>query len=319
MNAPLVLLDSASLWFRSFHALPESLTAPDGTPVNAVRGFVDTVSRIVTDRRPARLVCCLDADWRPEFRVRALPSYKTHRVAEQAPHEGCGAGSAEAVPDTLSPQVPVILDVLAAAGLATAEAEGFEADDVIGTLAAREDRDPVEIVTGDRDLFQAVRAEPTQVVVLYVGRGWLKRERIGPGELATRYGIPEEGAGTAYAEMAMLRGDPSDGLPGVPGIGEKTAAKLITSLGSLAALRAAAERGAAEVPTRARTALLGAADYLDAAPTVVKVALDAPVVGSDSDLVPSRPADPARLAELADRWGIGSSIERLTRALAARD
>ncbi|APU14649.1 MULTISPECIES: 5'-3' exonuclease [Actinoalloteichus] len=319
MNAPLVLLDSASLWFRSFHALPESLTAPDGTPVNAVRGFVDTVSRIVSDRRPGRLVCCLDADWRPEFRVRALPSYKAHRVAEEAPHEGTEPGAAESVPDTLTPQVPIILDVLAAAGLATAEAAGFEADDVIGTLAAREDRDPVEIVTGDRDLFQTVRTEPTSVVVLYVGRGWLKRDRIGPAELAAKYGIPEEGAGSAYAEMAMLRGDPSDGLPGVPGIGEKTAARLITGFGSLAALRKAAEEGSAGIPARARAALLGSADYLDVAPTVVRVALDAPISGSDSDLVPTRPADPARLAELGERWGLGGSLGRLTHALGAAD
>ncbi|WP_084258274.1 5'-3' exonuclease, partial [Saccharomonospora iraqiensis] len=253
MNAPLVLLDAASLYFRSYHALPESMTAPDGMPVNAVRGFADTVARILTDRRPARMVACLDADWRPAFRVRALPSYKAHRVAAEAgAHEpadtgtGTAAGTGpdtEEVPDTLTPQVPVILDLLAAAGLATASAEGFEADDVLATLAARETRDPVEVVTGDRDLFQLVRTGPPPVSVIYVGKGWAKAEVLGPDELARRYGLPAGHAGAAYADMAMLRGDPSDGLPGVAGIGEKTAAKLITRFGSLEALRDAAARG----------------------------------------------------------------------------
>ncbi|WP_019819200.1 5'-3' exonuclease, partial [Saccharomonospora saliphila] len=251
MDAPLVLLDAASLYFRSYFALPESMTAPDGMPVNAVRGFADTVARVLTDRRPARLVACLDADWRPEFRVRALPSYKAHRVAET----GEAGPDTEQVPDTLTPQVPVILELLDAAGLATASASGFEADDVIAALAARETRDPVEVVSGDRDLFQLVRAEPTPVSVIYVGKGWNKAEVLGPDEVARRYDLPVEYAGPAYADMAMLRGDPSDGLPGVSGIGEKTAARLITRFGSLEGLREAAARGDAGVPPRAATAL----------------------------------------------------------------
>ncbi|HET6287560.1 MAG TPA: flap endonuclease, partial [Amycolatopsis sp.] len=144
MTGPLALLDSASLYFRSFHALPESMTAPDGTPVNAVRGFADTVARILVDRRPSRLVACLDADWRPKFRTDLLPSYKAHRVAEEVP-EG---GDVEEVPDTLTPQVPIILDLLEAFGIATAEAAGYEADDVIGALAIREQNSPVEVITG---------------------------------------------------------------------------------------------------------------------------------------------------------------------------
>jgi 5'-3' exonuclease len=159
------LLDSASLYFRAFYALPDSMTAPDGTPVNAVRGFADTVARILTDRRPSRLVACLDADWRPEFRVNALPSYKAHRVAPE------GDGIEEEVPDTLTPQVPIILDLLDAVGLATAEAAGYEADDVIGALVHQEKTDPVEVISGDRDMFQVVRLEPTPATVWYVGRG----------------------------------------------------------------------------------------------------------------------------------------------------
>ena len=156
MSRPLALLDSASLYFRSYFALPDSMTAPDGTPVNAVRGFADTVARILTERKPSRLVACLDADWRPAFRVKALPSYKAHRVADPK-------NNIEEVPDTLTPQIPIILDLLDAVGLATAEAAGYEADDVIGTLAHREADDPVEVVSGDRDLFQVVRDEPTPV------------------------------------------------------------------------------------------------------------------------------------------------------------
>ncbi|HEX4222649.1 MAG TPA: flap endonuclease, partial [Pseudonocardiaceae bacterium] len=212
-TAPLALLDSASLYFRAYYALPDSMTAPDGTPVNAVRGFTDTIARIVTDRHPSRLVACLDADWRPAFRVAALPSYKAHRVAEVS-----AGGDIEEVPDTLTPQVPIIRDVLAAFGIATAEAQGYEADDVIGTLTATETRAPVEVITGDRDLFQLVRETPTPARIVYVGKGWAKAEVLGPEEIAARYALPVDGAGPAYADMAVLRGDPSDGLPGVPGI-----------------------------------------------------------------------------------------------------
>jgi 5'-3' exonuclease len=310
VTAPLALLDSASLYFRSFYALPESMTAPDGTPVNAVRGFADTIARILTDRRPARLVACLDADWRPKFRTDLIPSYKAQRVADG------GADGAEEVPDTLTPQVPIILELLEAVGLATAQAVGYEADDVIGALAARETENPVEVITGDRDLFQVVRYEPTPASVVYVGRGWAKAEVLGPAEIAAKYGVPVENAGAAYADMAALRGDPSDGLPGVTGIGDKTAAKLITQFGSLDALLAAARAESRDVPLKTRTRLAEAADYLAVAPTVVRVAVDAPVEQSGPDLVPSAPADPDRLAELAERWNLGSSVTRLLKALA---
>ncbi len=159
----LMLLDAASLYFRAFHGVPETVTAADGTPVNAVRGFLDMTARLVSTRRPRRLVACLDLDWRPAFRVAALPSYKAHR---QAP------GGGELVPAGLVPQVPVILDVLAALGIAAVGAAGFEADDVIGTLAAR-GPGPIEVVSGDRDLFQVVR-DDLPVRVLYIGKGVAK-------------------------------------------------------------------------------------------------------------------------------------------------
>ncbi|GLZ31642.1 5'-3' exonuclease [Lentzea sp. NBRC 105346] len=313
MSSPLVLLDSASLYFRSYYALPDSMTAPDGTPINAVRGFVDTIARVITDRKAARLVACLDADWRPEFRVALLPSYKAQRVDVVA------ADGSEEVPDTLTPQIPIILDVLDAAGICTAEAAGYEADDVIGALAHRETRSAVEVVTGDRDMFQVVRDEPTPVRVLYVGRGWNKLEELGPVELAAKYSLPVATAGSAYADMAVLRGDPSDGLPGVAGIGEKTAAKLITEFGSLDALLAAVnDPRDRKLTARARTSLLAAEAYLAVAPTVVRTALDAPVILDRDDAVPSAPADPVRLKELTERWGLGSSVPRLINAMERR-
>ncbi|WP_442971307.1 5'-3' exonuclease, partial [Rhodococcus sp. EPR-157] len=147
-NSPLLLLDGASLWFRAYYALPESITAPDGRPVNAVRGFIDMVSALMARTEPSRLAVCLDLNWRPQFRVDAVPSYKAHRVAEAA----SGTPESEEVPDNLTPQVDMIMAVLAAAGIATAGAEGLEADDVLGTLAFRERQDPVVVVSGDRDL-----------------------------------------------------------------------------------------------------------------------------------------------------------------------
>ena len=318
MSGQLLLLDSASLYFRAFYGVPESVTAPDGTPVNAVRGFTDMISRLISQRHPSRLVACLDLDWRPAFRVSAIPSYKAHRVAEgvdPAAPAG-GAGPAEAVPDALSPQVPIILEVLAAAGLATAGAEGYEADDVIGTLAARESTDPVEVVSGDRDLLQVVREQPTPVRVLYVGRGLAKAELFGPVELAAKYHVPADRAGTAYAEMAMLRGDPSDGLPGVPGVGEKTAATVVSKFDSWAELLdAVTDRSDSRITAAARTKLAAATDYLLVAEQVVRVATDADVALDRDDALPTEPANPDKLDELAERWGLGSSIERLLTAL----
>ena len=304
-----MVVDAAGLWFRSYYALPESLTAADGTPVNAVRGFCDMLARVITDRRPSRLVVCLDNDWRPRFRVAALPSYKAHRVAE--------VGDAEEVPDTLSPQVPIILELLRALGLATAEAEGLEADDVLGTLVEREHRDDVEVITGDRDLFQLVRDAPTRTRVVYIGAGLSKVQDYGPAELAERYDLPVERAGAAYAEMAVLRGDPSDGLPGVAGIGEKTAAKLITQFGSLEAVLTAAD-GDRRLTARQRTKLAEAGEYLTAATEVVRVVRDADVVHDrPDDHLPESPAAPDRVDALREHWNLGRSVDRLVAALGA--
>jgi len=307
-----MLVDAAGLWFRSYYALPESLTAPDGTPVNAVRGFCDMLAKLIAQREPSRLVVCLDNDWRPQFRVDALPSYKTHRVAEELPDDG----SVEEVPDTLGPQVPVILEVLDALGVTTAEAEGFEADDVLGALATAERTGPVEVITGDRDLFQLVSDGPPPIRVVYIGAGLNKLQDCGPAELAERYALPVERAGDAYADMAVLRGDPSDGLPGVAGIGEKTAAKLITRFGSLEALLQAAGSGDKQLTPRNREKLDAASEYLGAAPSVVRVVRDCPVVRDrDGDRIGDAAIDRERLTDLQHHWGLGTTVDRLLAAL----
>ncbi|MDQ3904679.1 MAG: 5'-3' exonuclease [Actinomycetota bacterium] len=315
MDAPLLLIDAPSLYFRAYYGVPQSITAPDGTPVNAVRGFTDMLTRLIQQRRPARLVACLDLDWRPAFRVAAIASYKAHRVAAKS---GSDTPDVEDVPDTLSPQVPLILDVLAAVGLATSGAAGYEADDVIGTLAAAERRNPVEVVSGDRDLFQVVRDEPTPVRVVYIGRGLSKAETVGPAELAGRYGLPRSAAGAGYADLATLRGDPSDGLPGVPGIGEKTAATLISRFGSVEGLLAALDDPGSALASGMRAKLRGVREYLEVAPTVVRVATDAPVQLDRDDTLPSAPVDPAALTALQRRWGLGTTVDRLVAALQDR-
>lgn len=316
MDQPLLLLiDAASLYFRAYFGVPESVIAPHGAPVNAVRGFIDMLARLIFLQRPSRFVACLDLDWRPAFRVAALPSYKAHRVAAET---GPGTPDLEQVPENLAAQVPLILQVLSAAGLATAGAQGYEADDVIATLVASERRDPVEVVSGDRDLFQLVREEPTPVRVRYVGRGLARAEVIGPAELARRYGLPESHAGAAYAELAVLRGDPSDGLPGVPGIGEKTAATLIRRFGSVAQLLATLDDPHSALSAGMRAKLLAARRYLELAPTVVRVVSDAPVHLDRDDTLPAGPADPAALRELQRTWGLGTAIDRLIAALDAQ-
>jgi 5'-3' exonuclease len=292
-----MLIDAANLYFRAFYALPESITAPDGRPVNAIRGYIDMTAALIDKRRPTRHIACLDLDWRPAFRVKLVPSYKAHR---RAPDGG------ESVPDALAPQLPVLLEVLAAAGLATAGAAGFEADDVIATIAAR-DEDRVEIVSGDRDLLALAT---DRVTVLYTGKGIAKMEAMDPAQVQRSYGVPA----AHYADFAILRGDPSDGLPGVAGVGEKTAAALVARFGAVEDIVAAAEQGSAGFPSGAANKVLAARDYLAAAPGAVRGRVDADVAVPD-DALPATPADPERLVELAEELGIESTINRLLVAI----
>jgi len=299
----LMLLDTPSLYFRAFHGVPESVTAPDGTPVNAVRGLIDMITTLVRRRSPAGIAACMDADWRPAFRVAVLPAYKAHRVAAD--------GVTEQVPEALTAQLPVIEQVLDAVGIARIGVPGYEADDVIGTLTARA-TGAVEIVTGDRDLFQLVDdAKPCRV--LYTARGVRALQVVDEAFITERYGIP----GRSYADFALLRGDPSDGLPGVPGIGERTAAALISRFGTLSALRAALDEGEpGAIPAATRAKLLAAREYLDAAEVVVRVAADAPVPDTDLTL-PRAPRDPELLVTLSERYGLDGPLGRLLDALGA--
>ncbi len=317
----LLLLDAASMYFRSFYGVKGEVNAPDGSPVGAVRGFLDAVATLVGNRRPSHVVACWDDDWRPAFRVEAIPSYKAHRVAQGA----AGAGGAEEVPDALVPQVAVIAEVLAAFVIARVGAPGCEADDVIGTLTTRAvaeppaDVDAVEVVTGDRDLFQlvdepATSASRVPVRVLYTGRGMRNLETVDTARLVERYGVAD---GDAYAAMAALRGDPSDGLPGVAGVGEKTAAGLLTTYGTLdGVLAAAQDPEERRMSPSVRGKVLAALDYLAVAPTVVRVLRDAQLPPHDAAL-PARPRDPETLDALAKRWGLTSSVDRRLAALAS--
>jgi 5'-3' exonuclease len=300
----LMLLDTASLYFRAFFGVPD-ITGPDGTPVNAVRGLLDFIARLVTDYRPTHLVCCWDNDWRPQWRVDLLPSYKAHRVAAEVAGP---APDVEEVPDPLEVQVPIIREVLDAFGLCVLGADGYEADDVIGTLATGAGR-PVDIVTGDRDLFQLVD-DDADVRVLYIARGVGRHERVTNDWVREKYGIDAR----QYADFATLRGDASDGLPGVAGVGEKTAATLLGRFGDMAGIVAAALDPDSDMGPGPRGKIKAAADYLEVAPRVVAVARDLDL-GSPDTALPAEPRDLARVAELGERWGLASPVQRLTEAI----
>ena len=295
----LMLLDAPSLYFRAFFGVPP-LHAQDGTPVNALKGLLDFVAYLVKARRPTHVIACMDADWRPAWRVAAIPSYKTHRVA---------TGDAEVVPDDLELQVPLICAALDALGIAWVGVAGYEADDVIATYAARAPR-PVDVVTGDRDLFQVVD-DARNVRVLYIAKGVARHQVIDEAEVAKRYGIP----GRRYAEFALLRGDPSDGLPGAAGIGEKTAAALISRYGTVAAALEACSDENSDLRGDVRRKLLASQEYLAAADAVVRVATDIDAPAVDGTL-PASPRDPAALLALADGLGLDASFNRVLAAMA---
>ena len=300
--AGLMLLDTPALYYRAFYGIPDSITADDGTPVNAVRGLLDMIASLIRDKAPDRLVSCMDADWRPAFRVAALASYKAHRLGPD--------NKAEDTPPGLVPQVPLIVDVLDAVGIAQAQAAGYEADDVIGTLAQTGGEGGVDIVTGDRDLFQLVD-DARGIRVQYTARGVRNLTPIDEAAVTAKYDIP----GRAYGDFATLRGDPSDGLPGVPGIGAKTASALITRFGGLDGILAALDTGdQAGFPAGSRNKLNAAREYLTAARTVVEVVTDVALPELD-DRLPDEPRDAERLRELAGRWNLGGPVDRLLHAL----
>jgi 5'-3' exonuclease len=302
MPGRLMLLDSASLYFRAFFGVPDSLKAPDGTVVNAVRGMLDFVATLAGQYRPDAIVAAWDDDWRPAWRVELLPSYKTHRVAEIAT-------GAEEVPDLLSPQVPIIAEALGLLGIPVVGADGAEADDIIGSLA-RVWRGPVDVVTGDRDLFQLVNDDhPTRI--LYTARGVGKHEVVDAAWVRAKYAIEP----SQYVDFAVMRGDPSDGLPGVPGIGEKTAAALLAAHRDLDGILATADDPASDLRPRIRQSLIDSRDYIASARTVVAVREDVATV----DVVVPRERLSAEATEafttFGTTWGLGSVPARVIEAL----
>jgi 5'-3' exonuclease len=300
-DRPLLAVDAPSLYFRAFHGIPESAARTSaGEPVNAIRGFLDMIAALVRTRRPDRIVCALDADWRPAWRVKLVPSYKRHRVAH---------GDVEEVPAALEKQIPVLLEVLQAVGIPAFGVKGYEADDVLGTLAATQPG-PVEVVSGDRDLFQLVDDE-RGTRLLYCGRGVAKLEDSDNAVVELKYGVPARW----YADFAAMRGDPSDGLPGVPGVGDKTAARLVSRYGGIEQILAALDDPDAGFAPGVRAKLDAARDYLAVALPVCKVALDVPLPAFDP-VMPKAPKDPEALLGLAERWNLAGSARRLVDALA---
>ncbi|SDQ18045.1 5'-3' exonuclease [Microbacterium sp. cf332] len=304
MSDRLMLLDSASLYFRAFYGVPDSVKDPEGRPVNAVRGFLDMIAKLVTIYEPTHLVACWDDDWRPQWRVDLIPTYKTHRVAEVV----ASGPDVEVVPDPLEQQIPAIRESLRVLGIPIVGAAEHEADDVIGTLATRAAM-PVDVVTGDRDLIQLVD-DSRGVRVIYTGRGMSNLEVLTDEAVTAKYAVrPDQ-----YADFATMRGDASDGLPGVAGVGDKTAATLLAAHGDLDGILAAADRGEG-MTAGVRTKLAAAADYLAVAPRVVRVVRDLDIPDIDARI---RAADADEVERLTSERGLGSSPSRAAAALGAR-
>lgn len=293
-----MILDTASLYYRSFYALPSSMTAPDGFPHNAIRGLLQTIERLRERFDPTTLVAAWDTDWRPDWRVELLPTYKTHRLADPDT-------DAEDEPDELGPQIGAIRRILATWGVPVVGVEGFEADDVAGTLshlASTQDLATI-IVTGDRDLVQLVD-DSTNVLLTVKGGmdGWpLLNEK----SVLERFGVSP----TQYLDVAALRGDPSDGLPGVHGVGDKTAVRLIQQFTDLAGVQQACATGPPIKPLTPRLAALitDHADYLSTAKAVSAIRKDVPIPHAEKLLrtpIPASPNEPKDWEVAVEEWGV---------------
>ena len=296
----LMLLDSASLWYRAYYGMPDTLLAPDGTPVNAIRGYLDMTARLIGLYSPSRIVACIEGDWRPSWRVDLFPDYKANRLEED--------GEGEEEPDLLTPQIPILLDLLDEFGIPMVGVDDYEADDVMATFAVTEPG-PTRIVTGDRDLFQLVD-DQRDVKVVYLAKGLSQHDLVDKAWVARKYAIP----GDRYALFAMFRGDPSDGLPGVRGIGEKGAAIIANLFADVdQALQAAHEAHPALKPALAKKIIEGA-DYLKIAPTLVHCAKDVALPKLDIAM-PKAPADLSKIYAIKEQYGLGASVDRLITAL----
>ena len=265
--------------FRAYYGVPAGEPGPDGFQVNAIRGFLERLARLVAQRRPRHLAVADDEAWRPDWRVELIPTYKSHRVAEP-------------VPGGLEPQLPVIGALLQAIGVDMVGVTDHEAEDVIATWC-RLAPGTIEIASGDRDLFALV--ESPRVSVLYPEKSGLAV--IDEDEVTRRYDIP----GRRYADFAILRGDPSDGLPGLKGVGAVTAAGMIRRHGDIAGVL--------------RDRQLRDADrkYLESAMRVVPPVEDLPIE-LPAGRRDSYPADEAAMRSLAERYGLREACSRLLAA-----
>ena len=295
----LLLLDSASLWYRAYFGMPDTLVSPKGLPINAIKGFLDMTSKLIVQYSPNRFVACLEGDWRPSWRVDLFPGYKLNRLDETGEEEE---------PDTLSPQIPILLDVLDAFGFATLGVDDYEADDVIATLSKTQ-VGPIRVVTGDRDLFQLVDEEK-DVKIAYLAKGLSNHDLVDTNWISNKYGIP----GDRYALFAMIRGDASDGLPGLRGIGEVGAAMIANLFASMEDVVDAARNSDQRLPKNLTKKINESLDYAKIAPKLVHCAMDVPVPDMPMQ-IPSKPSSIKNIIELQNEYGLGSSVDRLLSAL----
>ena len=296
----LMLLDSASLWYRAYYGMPDTLLSPSGLPVNAIRGYLDMTARLVSMYKPNRLVACIEGDWRPSWRVDLWPDYKANRL-EIGSEE-------EEEPETLTPQIPILLDLIDAFGIPMVGVDDYEADDVMATFATKE-KGPIRVVTGDRDLFQMVD-DKKDVKVVYLAKGITNHDLVDTAYVANRYAIP----GDRYALFAMFRGDPSDGLPGVKGIGEKGAALIANHYSTVDEALKGAVAGDEVLPAALAKKIIAGEEYLKIAPTLVHCARDVALPALDIS-IPSKPADLSQIYQMKEEYGLGTSVDRLISAL----
>jgi 5'-3' exonuclease len=294
-----MLLDSASLWYRAYFGMPDTLLSPSGEPVNAIRGYLDMTSKLISIYKPNRLVACIEGDWRPSWRVELFPDYKANRLDVEGEEEE---------PDTLGPQIPILLDLLEAFGIPLVGVDDYEADDVMASFAVSEPG-PIKIVTGDRDLFQLVD-DKRKISVVYLAKGITNHDHVDRKWIADKYDIP----GERYALFAMIRGDASDGLPGIRGIGEKGAAVIAKQFTSLPEVMKAAAKDDERLTPNARKKLLESAEYAKIAPKLVHCALDVPLPKLDLRM-PKRPANLDEIYQYQKDYGLGASVDRLISAL----
>ena len=295
----LMLLDSASLWYRAYFGMPDTLLSPSGEPVNAIRGYLDMSARLISQYKPKRIVACIEGDWRPSWRTDLFPKYKANRLDESGEEEE---------PDTLAPQIPILLDLIEAFGIPLVGADDYEADDVIATYSVREPG-PTKIVTGDRDLFQLVD-DKRKVSVVYLAKGISNHDLVDLKWISKKYDIP----GERYALFAMIRGDASDGLPGIRGIGEKGAAAIAKNFDSMEQVMRAAKSGDERLTPNHAKKLLESADYAKIAPKLVHCALDVPIPELDLS-IPKKPTDLTEIYQYQKDYGLGASVDRFIAAL----